>query len=319
MIKKIFVCCPGDAITGGPELLHQLVDTLREQGKNAFISYYPFDKKFLCPKPYRHYNTTQNPIEDNESNLVILPEVATKIAKNIKYSDIAIWWLSVDNYFDMTGENIIRDHLRHLKNLIQGKKIKIYKTKKYKHFYQSEYAKIFLEKNKISGLALTDFLGENHTHKATTVEKRKNIIAYNPRKGKKTTNKIIKSAPLLHFEPIQNMTPEQVRKLLETAKLYIDFGHHPGKDRLPREAAAAGCCVITGRRGAAENAIDIAIPENYKLDENSPKFTSKTLQTINEVLDNFNEKTKDFNEYRQKIIEEKQLFKNQVFEIFKHH
>jgi len=43
-------------------------------------------------------------------------------------------------------------------------------------------------------------------------------------------------------------------------KLYVDFGKHPGKDRMPREAAVHGCCIITGRRGAAGNPFDIPIP-----------------------------------------------------------
>ena len=33
-------------------------------------------------------------------------------------------------------------------------------------------------------------------------------------------------------------------------QVYIDFGHHPGQDRLPREAVQCGCVVITGTRGS---------------------------------------------------------------------
>lgn len=35
------------------------------------------------------------------------------------------------------------------------------------------------------------------------------------------------------------------------------FRQPPGKDRMPREAAMPGCCVITGKRGAAANPFDI--------------------------------------------------------------
>lgn len=317
VIKKIFVCCPGNAITGGPELLHQLVHTLRLQGKNAFISYYPFDKNFLCPEPYRHYGTTQLAIEDNKNNLIILPEVATKIAAEIKNCDIAIWWLSVDNYFDSIGESIIHDKLRHLKNIIQRKKLSVQETKNFRHFYQSEYARVFLKKNSITGTALTDFIGEVHTSKKATIGKKIDIVAYNPRKGKKITKKIIKHAPLINFKPIENMTPEQVRELLDSAKLYIDFGPHPGKDRLPREAAIAGCCIITGTRGAAKNPIDIEIPQKYKINEGSSDFHKKVAQAITDVLENFDERTKEFSGYRNKIIKEQQLFQEQVYEIFK--
>ena len=47
------------------------------------------------------------------------------------------------------------------------------------------------------------------------------------------------------------MTPEQVVDLMSESKVYIDFGNHPGKDRIPREAVINGCCVITGVRGSA--------------------------------------------------------------------
>ena len=45
-MSNIYVLCPGNVVTGGPELLHQLVDTLNCNGKNASIVYYPFDYAF---------------------------------------------------------------------------------------------------------------------------------------------------------------------------------------------------------------------------------------------------------------------------------
>ncbi|KAL3809235.1 hypothetical protein ACHAXA_005283 [Cyclostephanos tholiformis] len=45
---------------------------------------------------------------------------------------------------------------------------------------------------------------------------------------------------------------------------YIDFGPHPGMDRLPREAALAGCIVITNREGAAAHDEDVPLPQEFK-------------------------------------------------------
>ena len=36
----------------------------------------------------------------------MLPEVATKFAYKIKSAKIAIWWLSVDNYYRKKGDNL---------------------------------------------------------------------------------------------------------------------------------------------------------------------------------------------------------------------
>ena len=38
-MRKVYVLCPSDTVTGGIELLHQLVDVLRNQNIEAFIKY----------------------------------------------------------------------------------------------------------------------------------------------------------------------------------------------------------------------------------------------------------------------------------------
>lgn len=58
----------------------------------------------------------------------------------------------------------------------------------------------------------------------------------------------MKKARELNFKPIINMTRDEVIRELQRAKVYIDFGNHPGKDRIPREAAILGCCAIVGKR-----------------------------------------------------------------------
>ena len=58
---------------------------------------------------------------------------------------------------------------------------------------------------------------------------------------------------------------------------YIDFGPHPGMDRLPREAALAGCVVITNREGAAGFNEDVPLPSEFK-------FQSFTVDKIYAML-----------------------------------
>ena len=50
-----------------------------------------------------------------------------------------------------------------------------------------------------------------------------------------------------------------------SSKIYIDFGEHPGMDRLPREAAINGLIVITNKAGAAFYKEDVGIKEKYKV------------------------------------------------------
>ena len=63
--NKVVVCCPAELVTGGPELLHQFVHHLTEQGVDAHITYYPFCSKHSTPEAYKHYKiniwiTTKN-------------------------------------------------------------------------------------------------------------------------------------------------------------------------------------------------------------------------------------------------------------------
>jgi len=315
-MKRIYVCCPGNSVTGGPELLHQLVDALRSRGNNAHIVYYPFDKAFQIPEKYTHYNVAVAASDECGDGIVILPEERTAFVDHFVNSDIYIWWLSVDSYFGKSSRHNGRSYFKYIKRLLNGRSKPMSSLKKYKHLVQSEYAKHFLKRHNIDSLLLSDYLNEAHFSNTQYRFDRKNQVLYNPKKGYRVTSKLIKAFPSIQFIPLQNMSPEEVAAILRESKVYIDFGSHPGKDRFPREAAMAGCCVITGQRGSAKNKVDIAIPEKYKLKENSFSFLEKFEMIVMESLNNYEASFKDFEFYREKISREKNLFDEQVESIF---
>jgi hypothetical protein len=111
------------------------------------------------------------------------------------------------------------------------------------------------------------------------------------------------------------MTKEQIKKQLQSSKIYIDFGNHPGKDRFPREAAICGCCILTGKSGAAENDVDISIPSRYKFDDTIESIPIIVKQ-IEVILNNYELCINDFNSYVSRIKNEKALFEKQVSSIF---
>lgn len=316
MFNKVYVCCPGNVVTGGPELLHQFVSELRLQGVDAFILYTPFEQQFQVPNQYKHYDVPVADFAsvDEKSSLVVLPEVCTDLIDYFKNAGIAVWWLSVDNYLGFKGEHPVKDYILHLCRLFLSKKTTIHSMKKYQHFVQCEYAREFLLKKGISSFFLTDYLNATHLELDSDVDliKRENIIAYNPKKGKKYTQEIISANPSLTFVPIQNMSPSEVKGLLLKSKIYIDFGHHPGKDRFPREAAMAGCCIITGRRGSANNDIDIPIPSKYKLGGLGKELTDAFSIIANDILNDYTLHSTSFESYRESIMNEPKFFKEQV-------
>jgi len=83
---KIYVSCPANITTGGPELLHQLVYHLRKDlNINAFMYYYDyFDKNISSPvhSDYKIYNNPyiikSDEIEDNDKNIFIAPEIISE-------------------------------------------------------------------------------------------------------------------------------------------------------------------------------------------------------------------------------------------------
>lgn len=126
---------------------------------------------------------------------------------------------------------------------------------------------------------------------------------------------LIADAPDIDWRPIENMTPPQVQELLAVAKVYIDFGNHPGKDRIPREAAVSGCVVLVGKRGAAINDVDINIPAEFKFDM-AGSTPRDVIDKIREVFDNFQAAHEKQAAYRALIHDDKNRFVNEVVEAF---
>ncbi|WP_192458687.1 hypothetical protein [Musicola keenii] len=310
MSKKVFVFCPGGVVTGGPELLHQFTHELRNAGVDAQMIYYPIGKEYSVPERYQHYDVKISRFDRAQikDQIVVVPEVVTVFLNSLPRCSAFIWWLSVDNYF--FGE--IDNPTKRVSSILKGGKLSVYAMKKYKHLVQSEYARLFLLKHEIESEMLTDYLNEKHLTPVSENIQRHNIIAFNPAKGIEVTKYLIENNPDFKFIPIANMTPEQVKNLLLQSKVYIDFGSHPGKDRFPREAAMAGCCIVTGIKGSARNHVDIPIPDSYKLDSDSDEFLSKFRMLILSIFNDFAIMIKDFDGYKKIICDEPTHFKNQV-------
>ena len=116
-----------------------------------------------------------------------------------------------------------------------------------------------------------------------------------------------KKSPFFQWIPLINLSSKDMIDLMSRAKVYIDFGNHPGKDRIPREAAIHGCCIITGKRGSARFQKDVSIPEEFKFDD-SCKNIPRILRKIEEVFLDYENVNKKFGSYREKIRMEEKVF-----------
>lgn len=338
-MKSVYIYCPASSYTGGPTLAHQLCASLIEIGVNAKMWYdcYPIKKPFINPvhENYKQFNLpfVKYRPKDTRESVIILLESSVLYLWKFKKAKCYVWWMSVDNYFMNMGSTLdaYKKRLGRFKYSLQyGKDFESKHQKKYSiiqredvtHLVQSEYAREFLLSRHIAEeriFDLGDYLEEEllNVKLSDIPSKSGKKVLYNPKKGYEFTQLIKEAAPECEWIPLINMNKSQVRDNLLQSKLYIDFGNHPGKDRFPREAIMCGCCIITGKRGAAKNNIDIPILDQYKF-EDTEESIPRIKETIRDIIDNYEENYKNFLDYRERTSNEKQGFKSQVKELFEY-
>ena len=311
----IYVVCPAALATGGTELCHQFVRALINAGASAKVLYVGRKSPPVAARFQKYavpYIVDASIVE--ASDVVVLPETFTRMVFEFPKSKRFIWWMSVDNYFSsLSHRRWSKRLIRRIKQAVGLRKLFDFSDRSIGHLCQSRYAAEFVKKQGISDfLFLSDCLSEDFLTSYTELP-RDDRVLYNPNKGFRFTKKIIDANPDIDFVAIEGMTPTQIKSLMLTSKLYIDFGDHPGKDRLPREAAICGCCIITGRDGSAAYYEDVPIPDKYKIDR-ADESLSHIADTIRRTLANYNHCIDDFRHYVQTIHQEPVVFAKQVMD-----
>lgn len=293
---KIYIACPNNYVTGGIELLHQLCHELNQNPKIDAKMWY-IAKYIEHPQPdvysdiYGNEYVTAEAVE--KDSVIVFPEIWADRLERFDSIQKVIFWESVDNYLRWSSGNNVASMP---KNIL--------------HLTQSAYASDFLINNGIDAKQII-YIGDyiNHAYLSNpSVTERRDIVLYNPKKGKAFTDLVIKALPEIEFIPIQNMTQQEVIKLMDKSKLYIDFGDHPGKDRLPREAAMRDLCIITDKEGSARFKKDVNIPDEYKFNRDEAELDSICGQ-IKATLEWYELRKEHFTVYRNNIMCEYSEFK----------
>ena len=324
--SRVLVICPGNAMTAGPEALHQLVAVAHALGQRAEIVYHPFDRTFETPAAYRKHGAPVGRYADEPGTLIVFPEIFTTLALRVRQAEAAVWWMSVNNF---TGERYgrpWRDRLRYWKYMLKGQRPwgGVRALAHLRQFAQSDYARAFLAGHGIASEPLSDPIPV-YTEPAYVASlpprlaaaQRGDTILYNPTKGATITARLVAAYPQWTFRPLRGLDREQLAQAFLDAKLYIDFGHHPGKDRLPREAAIHGCCVITARHGSAASPVDVPIPARFKLDVKDAAFVQGFGERVREVFGDFEACSGELAAYRDAIAQEPAAFRRQVAAAFR--
>lgn len=332
----IYVLAPGKLASGGPEALHQLHYYLIKLGYQTRLVY--FQDAGLHPQ-YEKYTPQIIPIDqvvDREENVIIVPEMHTIYLNQIKKAKKCIWWLGLQYYdgFDAFPQSLQSKLKAKLRKTIPSSIFELRK-KFYKRFNYEKYLvqayKIKPEDYNLCGSMFAfQFTKEKFNNVHLLVEplglefldfedidlsskNRGDKILYNPSKSSSIMKKLLTRTDL-EFEPIKGMDVKGMKNLFQKSKLYVDFGKFPGPERLPKETVVNGTMLLVGKRNASENNFDVAIPEQYKLEDfNNEEFV---VSKIKDMLANYDELIGEFDFFREKVKNLEKNFLESISSIF---
>ncbi|GAA4196141.1 hypothetical protein GCM10022219_22350 [Microbacterium oryzae] len=335
-----YVYYPRGLATGGPEALHQLVDSLRRQGQEAFLVPVPGTESTPRAERYAHYDAPEAPaVVDAAGNSVVVPETQALLLRPLEHAAPFVWWLSIDYAPRFVIERAQRSTLpleqtrmsrppllwlRHLKRMWRG-----WRTgedavlQRAGHLVQSHYAwnHIFAHLGRV-GTILSDYTpvgvgsdGAGAAASAVSVEGRVPRITYNPAKSAAIMREFSRRYPELELLPLRGMTGEEVAEALRTSLIYLDLGTHPGKDRMPREAAAMGSVVLVARRGAAANDVDVPLPFAHKVAV-LPDVVEAAHDAVLGVMADPDAALAAQAPYRERVLNEREVFDAEVAAAF---
>lgn len=307
MLNKLQVVAPVSAQSGGPESLHNLARLAIRLGFDVEIVYFPYGEGHQVPVRYLHYQIPVSTLKDEVNVAIVFPEIYCMQALGLKNAKPLIWWLSVD-FFKRIKYHSLRDKVRYFLMALRGERpLGGVKTLRgLTHLTKAAYDRTFLKKNGITGMQLSGPISSFYLQPCpnSLIIKKQNTILYSTHRNTNIVAALIVRFPDLIFFPVSGLSEQQLREVYLSSKLFIDFGNHPGKERMPREAAVSGCCVVTGLLGSAANDEDIPIPKRFKLDIEDSDFFVKFKLLASDIFDNFLSTSKEFEAYRHEIYNE---------------
>lgn len=306
---KFVILCP-DNYTGGPFALLQLNDCLNLLGYQSEVLFYNLSKMSLNSNGVLNVIYERLPSinienidyklckEVHQDDVIVVPEVQLELLVKLKksgFNNCVAWWLSWDNA--PIGCINRFDYINALRGSI--------------NIFQSNYAQHEAAKFGLSGPIVSDYTffqpeEVNKSHRKVV------DICYLPRKAMGAELVIFELQKRYSIVRIENMSQSQVREVLKKSRFFLDFGQHPGKDRIPREAALLGCVPVVRKAGAANFMEDVYLPSNLKIELDiicNPEILGNYLDLL-EI--NRSEILRSIYPYRRRIMSEFDNFKLQV-------
>ena len=297
---------------------------MRTVGLESFVVYYgngfPIAKTIDEYLQYDPHVVRYQDIEDVKENYVIAPENAPWCLNHFKKANRCIWWLSL--HANEVKKGSLKERLSYLKGRILHQRRDDYRhilfnPDKCWHLCASKHTYLFVKdryrKSRVDYLVepiSMDFLRMGNDNLPSA---REDIVLYNPAKPSSIMARLLERARF-HYIPLKGFLPDGLAKMYKRAKLYVDFGHFGGPERMPKEAVFFGCNILVANHNAASNDFDVAIPEKYKVDD--AETAEKVESRIQDMLMNYKNQFHDFDSFRYKIEHLEENFIIQLKKLF---
>lgn len=320
--QKIYIYCPANLRSGGPEALHQLCFYMVKVGLDAYMVYYnTTDGIEPMPPIYSIYGVKRKPfseIEDSPTNILVAAESSTIMLNGFKRIQKYIWWLSVNwlDYEPASGKVLLKYKIKKLLGVknppLNGCDFKLNDCV---NVCGSKYAFEYVQ---CIGIKNPRYLVEPISKQFLDANidldvERDDVVLYNPAKSSEIMNLLLEDGTF-KFKALTKMTPDELIEAYKKAKLYIDFGHFGGPERMPKEAVYFGCSILVGNRNAAVNDFDVAIPAKYKISNYEDLAVVKNA--IQDMLNDYEKNRDDFFPFKKKISKLESNFMKQIEELF---
>ena len=295
---EILHACPANCATGGPEAIHAFVSELNKaRGVHARIWYRNITAPDPMPEEYKKYKCEYvTELPEGFDGVLIVPEIWANSLTGYNCTK-AIYWLGIDAYASWNQE---RGAFLEDESII--------------HIAQSEYAYDFLKRLHVKRLYKCVDVVNDDFYAEYDEQPRDDVVLYNPAKSTPFMEQLMRSCDGVTFKPIRNMTRSEVIDAMRHAKLYVDFGEFPGRERIPREAALCGCCLITSRIGSAVYMEDFV--HGYKCESKDGHIWAIVRQ-IRYVLEHYDECRHDFDLFRNELWKDRERMKEQCKALIK--
>lgn len=322
---KYYIFTPAKTRTGGPEALHQLAYYMHQLGMEAYTVYYAYSG-FPKAEPINQYKQYEvqvaryEDVEDVPNSIVIAPENAPWCLNGFKKAQKCIWWLSL--HANEVKKGSLKERARLMKRRLLREDLSHYRhidfnpencwhlcASKHTYLYASQQYKQSKVDYLVEPISL-DFLKMGN---ADLPIEREDVVLYNPSKPSTIMTELLERSRF-NYVPLKGYTPEGLAERYKKSKLYVDFGHFGGPERMPKEAVFYGCNILVANHNAASNDFDVAIPTKYKVDDSE---TAEQIESrIADMLEHYEAQHADFLPFKEKVERLEENFLNQLKELF---